>query len=758
MIDLESCLTDAGISDLDIFDTRVCEKDLEGNFLDCNPPARRDLGEWQCDSDAFEHSCLQQCEERERHVIDSARPVTHSLERWKFKHSDQDAWVDVSRFPKFDGANLVGIIVVWRVATNVVASVFGQLGISTDADSDVFEDETDPVGALARGRRALRAANDGMWDRRVGSDTLFVSQRWCDTLGIPRVRSIDRSEWEARIHPHDRASVLKTAQEYLANPAGEYICEYRLQHEEGHYVWILARGTATLNQANEPVHFSGSHTDVTERKSLSHFLEKVLNTNTSMIYVKDRERRFTFANAALAEFYGEESSEIIGKADSDFSPTPSELESFRIADEQILSGDKEIVERIEGITGSDKKRRFFKTTKVQFPQTSGGHYLLGVSTDITPTYEAQRDVEREREKLKKIMELAPCAIYLKDRDLRYTMANRGLLAKVGRDKFSEVEGKSTFDLFPSDVATVIDAHDREVLSGSREFKDELFTIDDSHGNPRLFESTKVAFRDADNQIVGIVGVSNDVTEARRQRENELRLGGIETMVTSLKHDFLYRLLGGFEVELRKIPSAQNGEVDISERRDEWIAMLTFLKAYIEKLQHWLPSPETPEKIGSEISSFSLRDAVQQVIGWADQYVEEPSVVNKIDPTLTVSADKTLVQLLVFNYISNAKRFTPDANAKEPVFVETNQAQGSTEGIMLSVDDAGFGLPSDQSEIKNLFELGVTKPMPAVDVHGSGFGLYLCKLIALAHDGFTSATHSERGGAQFNFFLPTNNGQ
>jgi len=113
---------------------------------------------------------------------------------------------------------------------------------------------------------AILGSNDGIWDWDLRENTLYFSPRWKKILGYQDEELSNSFEtFKELIHPEDRQEVLASIDKYLEGGTVQYSKEIRMQHKDGSYRWILARGKAVCNEKGEPVRIAGSHTDITER-------------------------------------------------------------------------------------------------------------------------------------------------------------------------------------------------------------------------------------------------------------------------------------------------------------------------------------------------------------------------------------------------------------------------------------------------------------------------------------------------------------
>ncbi|WJD68529.1 EAL domain-containing protein [Pseudomonas asiatica] len=125
----------------------------------------------------------------------------------------------------------------------------------------------------ARFARALRGANDGLWDWHVDQDRLYVSERWASMLGLSR-DSIGESSssWFGRVHPDDLPDFRHAIDAHLQGQTSSVHHEYRIRKHSGDYIWVLVRGVAEMTTPGE-LRMAGSQSDISARKDAEHRLQ-----------------------------------------------------------------------------------------------------------------------------------------------------------------------------------------------------------------------------------------------------------------------------------------------------------------------------------------------------------------------------------------------------------------------------------------------------------------------------------------------------
>jgi len=152
------------------------------------------------------------------------------------------------------------------------------------------------------------------------------------------------------------------------------------------------------------------------------------------------------------------------------------------------------------------------------------------------TQTAEETLAQHRLVLETLLESTGDFIYMKDRDGRYVFVNPAAAKSVGKSA-EEIIGKDDRALFPEEHARHIMEKDRQIMAtGISEVFEETRAYADG---VRHLHSSKNVCRDSTGAVIGIVGISRDITELKRAEEalnaSELNAAGAR-MANSLAHE------------------------------------------------------------------------------------------------------------------------------------------------------------------------------------------------------------------------------
>lgn len=116
------------------------------------------------------------------------------------------------------------------------------------------------------------------------------------------------------------------------------------------------------------------------------------------------------------------------------------------------------------------------------------------------------------DRLQTLMDRAPVAIYMKDRDRRYVLANDVAHEVVGLEP-GQMIGRTAADILPAETERLVAETDRRVLEDGESFEaEETLEI---RGRKRTVLAVKFPFVDDLGRIAGIYGISTDITDKKQ---------------------------------------------------------------------------------------------------------------------------------------------------------------------------------------------------------------------------------------------------
>ena len=447
--------------------------------------------------------------------------------------------------------------------------------------------------------------------------------------------------------------------------------------------------------------------------------------------------RFADVNTRAAELMDTSVEELIGRTLDDFLPV-----------ERVRT----LLQRYELVLNSGRALEFEEEITLHSQPAWSRQQIIplpeGVLVqvrDISDSQRAQQALRDSEEYLSSVVANVPVIMYELDRDGIFKLSAGRSLSQIGLST-GEAVGKSILDYFPEGSA--------EVEAFRRALQGESFTtqttLDDAY-----FASRYTPRYDSEGNVVGVLGVSYDITE-QRQAEEQLR--------RAQRLDAVGQLTGGVAHDFNNLLAVILGNLDLLERLP-----LPDEKAR-EFIQNAIAATERGAMLTKRLLAFSRKQLLEPCITDANDLVAgmlamlsrtlPENIEIAFDPAedlWLINIDPSQLEHAVLNLCVNSRDAMPEGGK---LTIQTRNRSLSGEEaqrskieagnyVELAVKDTGCGIPDDLQEM--IFE-----PFYTTKETGKGNGLGLSMVYGfIDQSGGGLELESEPGdGATISLFLPT----
>jgi len=487
--------------DPNLLPVRIFRKNAYGKYIYANSAGFQALGKERLidlvgttDFDYYEHESARQIRSEEEGLFINRVEYRNQLKQISWLKKDP-SWSIVSKIPEYDGLNNPSTLLI------------------------IEHDVSEMHSQLLRYQQAIDGHPDGVWQFDLDKEQLWLSRRCLEILGYDEENSGNRnkegSTWRninARkamdlVHKDDQTSVKTLYKEISCdNPAGEVDC--RIIRKNKTICSIRLRITASfLSEDRFPQRLFGSITqrmNHIQQDSYRAFIDLV----PSFIFVKDMRHEFTFVNKALIEGFGRPVDQIIGSTDAILNSNKRQVEQFERDDNEVLASGKAIEIQAETFDHCKMGKRVLKTIKVPLPKDESGHHsgLVGVSSDITDLWNVQQFLDA-------LMQNVPDNVFFKDTEHRFIRVNESMARNIGKSTPEQFIGKTDFDFFPNVEAEKMRCEEKDILESGESIKSRIVKTNPTACSlPQWRSITKSPVYDPNGEVVGIVGITHDLTE------------------------------------------------------------------------------------------------------------------------------------------------------------------------------------------------------------------------------------------------------
>jgi diguanylate cyclase (GGDEF)-like protein/PAS domain S-box-containing protein len=279
-----------------------------------------------------------------------------------------------------------------------------------------------------------------------------------------------------------------------------------------------------------------------DHANIRRLLDNIVESSSDAIFAKDRQGHYLLFNQETARVLGSSSAQALGKDDSDLFPNQAAM--IRANDLQVMAEDR-IITYEESLTTAQGERTFL-ATKGPLRENDGSVIgIFGISRDITERKQAEQRLRDSELRMRALIQAIPDLVWLKDTQGVYLSCNVRFEQFFGALE-ETIVGKTDYDFVDKDLADFFRKNDQVAMDKGGPSSNEEWVTFASDGHRELLETTKTPVRNAQGNVIGVLGIGHDITE-RTASANEIeRLAFYDSLTDlpnrRLMHDRLRQAL------------------------------------------------------------------------------------------------------------------------------------------------------------------------------------------------------------------------
>ena len=378
-----------------------------------------------------------------------------------------------------------------------------------------------------------------------------------------------------------------------------------------------------------------------------------------------------------------------------------------------------------------------------------------LENEITKRISIEKRLSRGNSLLKSFLQSIPDMVFYKDITGKYLDCNVAFSEFNGRDCKSII-GKTDIEIYTKKEARLFGSSDKDVISGKEQVRMEMWgTWPD--GRRVLLETHKNPIRDESGEIIGIIGISRDIT-GKHFDKMELQKAKEDAESANMAKSMF---LANMSHEIRTPMNGIIGMTDILQQTDLSLEQQEFLKIISLSGTNLLTIINDIldfSKIESggvilEKIDFKLLDPIEETIKLLSYKVQQKNLYLKLNasPDLPelVNGDPLRAKQILINLVNNALKFTSEGGIT--ISVELQEKASKRTNILIKITDTGIGI-SEEGKQKLFKSFSQTDASTTRKYGGTGLGLSISKRLVELMNGEIGIESEEGKGTTFWFNL------
>ncbi|HSB91721.1 MAG TPA: PAS domain S-box protein [Flavitalea sp.] len=422
--------------------------------------------------------------------------------------------------------------------------------VSVNDLTKMVEAEQELLKSNERFLYAMKATSEAIWEYDLKSNVVYRSDSFRMMFGLDPAMNNRYEDFSKQIHADDVGRVVESFNQAIANrEADSWESEYQFLKSDGNYAFISDKGWIIRDGDGNATRVVGSMRDITDRKQYEVELlktkerfELVGKATSDALYDLDMESGNVHWGEGYYVLFGYQSPTISRMANWQDKVHVADkervLESFKLAAFKTNASTWKSEYRFYRADGSVAD--IVDKALIMRDNTGKPFRIIGAMQDISELKQKEKQLAQERNLLRTLIDHIPDYIYVKDRQLRHIINNKANVELIGAESEAKTIGKTTDDYFGG-VDEALKQADLQVLSTG-----EPIVIEESLYKKESTElfwllTTKVPLKNENEEVIGIVGVSRDITERKRIEESLRQTNERYRIVSKATNDAIWDL-------------------------------------------------------------------------------------------------------------------------------------------------------------------------------------------------------------------------
>lgn len=379
---------------------------------------------------------------------------------------------------------------------------------------------------------------------------------------------------------------------------------------------------------------------------------------------------------------------------------------------------------------------------------------------IKTRYTAEQELAREKSLLRSLVDSIPDMIFFKDNQGKYLGCNRAFEEYINKTE-AMIINKLPFDIFPQQIAQQYFNEDIQIFKTHTPLRNVHY-VTFRNGKTILYDTVKTIYFDHNGNILGLMGISRDITELKKTEEMYKKAKEKAEESDKLKTAFLANMSHEIRTPMNAIMGFSKLLLEPSISKEEQSQFVSYIHSNGITLLKLINdiidiSLIDSEQVFLQQNTFDLNKLMSTIAEEieVEKITKQKDYINIIlncpnaETDFNITLDERRMKQILINLIGNSLKFTDDG------FIEFGYLEKLIENkrfIEFYVKDTGKGIPPEKMDL--LFNRFTKLDDNKTRLYaGTGLGLAISKRIIELCGGHIWVDSEPGIGSTFSFLIP-----